>query len=85
MYLPMAVGAILVTVIVGPGMNWNYRRHAKKLGIIVDKTKKMNLTNFPIEKVRLQIALPLLLLSVAVVLCRGWITAITQISKKYVH
>ncbi|KAK4168380.1 major facilitator superfamily domain-containing protein [Cladorrhinum sp. PSN259] len=75
MYLPMAVGAILATVVVGPGMNWNYRRHARNLGITVDKKKKMDLANFPIEQVRLQITLPLLLLSVAVVLCWGWITA----------
>ncbi|KAK3998202.1 major facilitator superfamily domain-containing protein [Cladorrhinum sp. PSN332] len=75
MYLPMAVGAILATVAVGPGMDWNYRRHAKRLGIVLDKKKKMDLRDFPIEKVRLQITLPLLLLSVAVVLCWGWITA----------
>lgn len=75
MYLPMAVGAVLATAVIGPGMNYNYRRHARKLGVVVDRRKKMDLANFPIEKARLQITLPLLLLSVAVVLCWGWITA----------
>ncbi|KAK4460647.1 major facilitator superfamily domain-containing protein [Cladorrhinum samala] len=75
MYLPMAAGAILATAVIGPGMNYNYRRHARKLGIAVDRKRKMDLADFPIEKVRLQITLPLLLLSVAVVLCWGWITA----------
>ncbi|KAK4187745.1 major facilitator superfamily domain-containing protein [Podospora australis] len=75
LYLPMAGGSILAVALVGPGMNWNYRRHAKKLGMVVDKKKKMDLTNFPIEKVRLEIAMPLLLLGVGVVSCWGWVAA----------
>lgn len=74
MYLPMAAGSLLAAFAVGPGMNWNFRRHARKLGLPVDRTRRTDLTDFPIEKVRLQIALPLLVLGAAVMICWGWVT-----------
>ncbi|KAH7325058.1 major facilitator superfamily domain-containing protein [Stachybotrys elegans] len=74
-YLPMAAGSILAVLVVGPTMNWNYRRHAKKLGLSVERNRTTDLSHFPIEKARLQIGLPLLLLGVAVMCCWGWIMA----------
>ncbi|KAK4655159.1 hypothetical protein QC762_404210 [Podospora pseudocomata] len=74
MYLPLAGGSILAVVFVGPGMNWNLRRHARKLGMPVDKKTKMDLSRFPIEKVRLEIAFPFLLLGVGIITSWGWIT-----------
>lgn len=74
MYLPMAAGSLFAVALVGPGMNWNYRRHARKLGLTVDRSQRMDLSNFPIEKVRLQIALPLLILGAGVLLSWGWVT-----------
>ncbi|KAK4194175.1 major facilitator superfamily domain-containing protein [Triangularia verruculosa] len=75
MYLPLAGGSILAVVFVGPGMNWNLRRHARKLGIAVDKKTKMDLSKFPIEKVRLEIAFPFLILGVGIITSWGWITS----------
>lgn len=74
MYLPMAAGSLLAAFSVGPGMNWNYRRHARRLGFPVDRTRRADLTDFPIEKVRLQLALPLLVLGAGVLLSWGWVT-----------
>lgn len=73
MYLPMAAGSLIAAFAVGPGMNWNYRRHSRRLGIPMDGTRQANLDEFPIEMVRLQIALPLLVLGAAVLLTWGWV------------
>ncbi|KAK3934746.1 putative major facilitator superfamily transporter protein [Diplogelasinospora grovesii] len=73
MYLPMAGGSIVAAFIVGPTINKNYRRHAAKLGLgPVDKTRQADLSNFPIERARLEIGLPLLALSAMVMICWGW-------------
>ncbi|KAI1649954.1 MFS general substrate transporter [Daldinia loculata] len=71
-YLPMAVGSILSVAFVGKGMNWNYRRHARKLGIEVDQTRQMDLLDFPIERARIEVAIPPLILSMVVITAWGW-------------
>ncbi|KAI2783627.1 MFS general substrate transporter [Daldinia loculata] len=71
-YLPMAVGSILSVAFVGKGMNWNYRRHARKLGIEVDQTRQMDLLDFPIERARIEVAIPPLILSMIVITAWGW-------------
>ncbi|KAH8885974.1 MFS general substrate transporter [Thozetella sp. PMI_491] len=70
MYLPTAGGSIFAAFVVGPMVNWNYRRHAAKLGILVDKSRQQDLTNFPIERARLEVGIPLYLLTAVVFL--GW-------------
>ncbi|KAK2039883.1 major facilitator superfamily transporter [Colletotrichum somersetense] len=74
MYLPLAGGSVVAAFIVGPLTNWNYRRHCERLGIPVDKSRQqdLTLTNFPIEKARLEIGLPLLFLSSILLLIWGW-------------
>jgi multidrug resistance protein len=73
MYLPMAGGSVAAAFVVGPGINRNYHRHAARLGIPVDKLRQMDLSNFPIERARLQVGLPLLALCISVMLCWGWV------------
>lgn len=72
MYLPMAAGSVAAAFIVGPGINWNYRRHAKRLGVVLVKGRQEDLTNFPIERARIEVGMPLLLLAVCVVFAWGW-------------
>ncbi|KAK6949213.1 hypothetical protein Daesc_009287 [Daldinia eschscholtzii] len=71
-YLPMAVGSIFSVALVGKGMNWNYRRHARKLGVEVDRTRQMDLIDFPIERARIEVAIPPLILSMVVITAWGW-------------
>ncbi|OTA91156.1 hypothetical protein M434DRAFT_397414 [Hypoxylon sp. CO27-5] len=71
-YLPMAIGSLFSVALVGKGMNWNYRRHARKLGLTVDRDRQMDLSNFPIEKARLEIAIPPLVLSMVIITAWGW-------------
>lgn len=72
MYLPMAGGSIVAAFIVGPSLNWNYRRHARRLGMELTKGRQDDLSNFPIERSRIEVGLPLLALSTCVLISWGW-------------
>ncbi|KAI2622538.1 MFS general substrate transporter [Hypoxylon sp. NC1633] len=71
-YLPMAIGSVLSVAIVGKSLNWNYRRHARKLGLEVDRDRQMDLAEFPIERARLEVAIPFLVLSMVIITAWGW-------------
>ncbi|KAL1897140.1 hypothetical protein Sste5346_004345 [Sporothrix stenoceras] len=73
MYIPMAAGSALTAFVMGPAMNWNYRRHARRLGLPVDKSRQTDLADFPIERARLEVGIPLAVLATVVILCWGWV------------
>ncbi|KAI0382010.1 MFS general substrate transporter [Hypomontagnella monticulosa] len=72
MYLPMVGGSILAAVVNGRLMNWNYRRHCKIQGVPFERSKQQDLTEFPIERARLEIGVPMLILSTLIILGWGW-------------
>lgn len=72
MYLPMVGGSIIAAVVNGKLMNWNYRRHCKLRGVPYERSKQQDLTEFPIERARLEVGIPMLALSTSVILCWGW-------------
>ena len=69
-------GSIIAAFAIGPFLDWNYRRHAHKLGIPVRKNRDQDLTNFPIERVRIEVAAPALALVAITVIAYGWITTV---------
>ncbi|KAL4940593.1 hypothetical protein BDV06DRAFT_196341 [Aspergillus oleicola] len=71
-YLPFGVGATVASVVTGKLLDFNYRRLAKRLNISLSETRARNLTHFPIEKARLQVALPLLALGTFTIIAFGW-------------
>jgi MFS family permease len=72
MFIPIGVGSIVSALTVGRLADWNYRRWAKKLGISVVKNRKQDLTNFPIERARLEVVFPLFFVAVAIIIAYGW-------------
>jgi MFS family permease len=72
MYLPMAGGSVVAAFIVGPAINWNYRRHAKRVGLSLTKGSQDDLSNFPVERARIEIGMPLLAISTCVLFVWGW-------------
>lgn len=66
MYLPLAAGSVGAASLVGPLINWNFRRHCATLGIPWDCTE------FPVERARLEIGLPLLAVGGASLIGWGW-------------
>lgn len=73
MFIPMGSGAVLSAISSGRLVDWNYRRHAKKLGIPVVKNRRQDLSNFPIERARLEVALPVFFLAGSFVVVYGWL------------
>ncbi|KAJ6111109.1 MFS transporter [Penicillium sp. IBT 16267x] len=73
MYLPIGAGGILSAFSTGIIVDWNYRRHAKKAGLPVLKNVRQDLRNFNIERVRLEVALPMYYLSLVTVIAYGWV------------
>jgi MFS family permease len=65
-------GGGLSTLTLGGLLDWNYRRHAKRLDFPLLKNHQIDLAEFPIELARLQISLPLILLGALAVIGYGW-------------
>ncbi|OAA80742.1 general substrate transporter [Akanthomyces lecanii RCEF 1005] len=72
MYLPIAGGSIIAAFAAGRLMTWNYKRHCAMAGLPFDRSRQMDMTNFPIERVRLEIGIPLVLLAGACLISWGW-------------
>ena len=78
-YLPTGAGTTMASVGSGFVLDWNFRRVAKKLGIHIDRKRGIDMTNFPIEKVRLQVMGFMLTFGIASLI--GWAWALeTQAS-----
>ena len=73
MYLPMSGGSILAAFTQGKLVDWSFAYEAKRLGMKITKSRQQDLANFPIEKARLQVAMPMLLLACVSTIAYGWI------------
>ena len=71
-FLPIAVGSVLAALTNGNLLDRNYRRHAKKAGLPLTRSKQMDMTNFNIERVRLEIGLPFLSAGALFFIAYGW-------------
>ncbi|KAF6233454.1 hypothetical protein HO173_008386 [Letharia columbiana] len=71
-YIPFGAGSVVSALSTGKAIDWNYRRHAKKNGFPLTKNRHQDLTNFPIEKARLEVALPLLYIGNIGSIAYGW-------------
>ncbi|KAL2866079.1 MFS transporter [Aspergillus lucknowensis] len=72
-YIPFGLGATVASIVTGKFLDRNYRRLARLSNIPPEETRARNLQGFPIEKARLQIALPLLVLGSCTVIAFGWV------------
>ncbi|QIW95921.1 hypothetical protein AMS68_001439 [Peltaster fructicola] len=71
-FLSIGGGSIIAAFTVGKIIDWNYGRHAKKLNMPIVKNRATDLSNFPIERARLEVGLPMLLFTAAVIIGYGW-------------
>lgn len=72
LYLPLAFGSIVAATVVGPLLGWNYRRHCAKLGLPFDRTRQLDLSEFPIERARLEVGIVLIGLAGIALVAWGW-------------
>ena len=71
-YIPFGAGNLISAFSTGKAIDWNYRRHAKRNGFPLTKNRHQDLTNFPIERARLEVALPLLYIGNIGSIAYGW-------------
>lgn len=72
-FLPFGVGCFIAPSLAGKLMDWNFRRTANKIGYEIVKGKAQDLRNFPLERVRCSVALPMVFIGDAALLCYGWV------------
>jgi MFS family permease len=65
-------GTMSAVLLAGRLLDWNFRRHAKLLGMEISNNKQQDLKDFPIEVARLEVSLPLLLLGGVSLIAYGW-------------
>lgn len=70
--LSVGGGSIVSSFTIGRFLDWNYRRHAKRLNISLSKHIQMDLSNFPIELARLEIGMPAMLAGALGAIGYGW-------------
>lgn len=72
-FLPVGSGALLSSIFTGYLMDWNFRRHARKIGMELSKKKQQDLRNFPLERARLEVIWPYHFLTIGAMIGFGWI------------
>lgn len=72
-FIPFGVGCSVACVLFGRLLDINYRRVAKQAGIHIDIKRGDDMRHFPIEKARIQVFIIPLYISIASVLCWGWV------------
>ncbi|PKY02810.1 putative MFS multidrug transporter [Aspergillus campestris IBT 28561] len=74
-YLPYVLGSTLSRWTVGNLADWNFARHARTAGITIQKNHQCaeQLARIPLERARLQLALPLAYLSTVFLAAYGWV------------
>ena len=71
-YIPFGVGSLVAAFNRGKMIDTNFRRHTKRLGISYEKNREIDLTNIPVERARLEVAIPTILLGSACTIGFGW-------------
>ncbi|KAF2464392.1 MFS general substrate transporter [Lindgomyces ingoldianus] len=71
-YIALGTGSLISALTMGHVVDWNFRRHAKRLQMPIAKGKQQDLRHFPIELVRLQVVVPGHLIGTAALLMFGW-------------
>lgn len=72
MFLPIGIGGVFSAFTIGYLLDWNYRRHARHLDVPLTRNRQTDLSEFPIERARLQVGLPMLILTALGVMAYGW-------------
>ncbi|CAG7987135.1 unnamed protein product [Penicillium olsonii] len=73
MYLPIGAGGVMSAFTTGRLVDWNYRRHARRAGLPVVKNVRPDISNFNIERARLEVALPYYYISNIAMVAYGWV------------
>lgn len=71
-YLPLGFGSLLSRWSAGKLFDYNFRRHARLLGQSLDLSRQQAIEIFPIERIRMEVCLPMVYVSCGTVLAYAW-------------
>lgn len=71
-HLPLGCGSLLAAFVRGQFIDARYRYHAKRLGMPLEINRRVDLSNFPIERACLEVAIPTVALGSACTIGFGW-------------
>ncbi|KAF2682328.1 MFS general substrate transporter [Lentithecium fluviatile CBS 122367] len=71
-YISIGTGCLISSLTTGHIVDWNFRRHARHLNMPIVKGKQQDLSNFPIEQVRMQIVAPGHVIGTLGLVAFGW-------------
>jgi hypothetical protein len=57
-YIATGTGSLISALTMGHVVDWNFKRHAQRLGIAIAGNRQQDLSAFPIEVARLQVVVP---------------------------
>jgi multidrug resistance protein len=73
LFLPQAVGTIFASLVNSRTLDWNFKRHALKAGLEVNRKKQNDLAKMPIERARLECAMPFFIGGAISIIVYGWL------------
>ncbi|KAF1829805.1 MFS general substrate transporter [Decorospora gaudefroyi] len=71
-YVSNGVASLISSLTMGRIVDWNFRRHAKAMGMEIIEGKQQDLSHFPIERVRLQVVITGHILGIIGMVLFGW-------------
>lgn len=71
-YIANGIGSLISSLTMGHVVDWNFRRHAARLNMPILRGKQQDLSNFPIERVKLEIVLPGHVIGILGLIMFGW-------------
>ncbi|KAJ5217964.1 uncharacterized protein N7498_000063 [Penicillium cinerascens] len=74
-FIPAGLGSLLSATANGVFVDWNYRRTCLQAKLLVNQTVKQDILTFPIERARLQIGIPMIMLAAASIVLYGFLMA----------
>lgn len=71
-YLPLGFGSLISRWSAGKLFDYNFRRHARLLGKPLDLSRQQAIEIFPIERIRMEVCIPMVYISCGTVLAYAW-------------
>ena len=71
-YIAPGVGSLISAFVRGRVIDSRFRYYAKKLNVPIEKNRRTDLTDFPIERARIEVAIPTIIVSILTIIGFGW-------------
>ncbi|GME55627.1 mfs general substrate transporter [Neofusicoccum parvum] len=72
-FIPFGFGALCAPLVNGRLLDANYRRTAARIGMVIDRKRGDDLRAFPIERARIEVAVPMLAVGLVAITAYGWV------------